>query len=476
MTDYKKLGLRIGLECHQQIEAGGKLFCRCPCVIKDENSDFKIKRSLRASASELGGIDQAALYELQKGKYFIYQGYKDINCLVELDESPCEELNKEALEIALQVSLLLNAKPLEVIQFMRKIVIDGSNVSGFQRTALVAVNGYIETSEGRISIPTICLEEESAKKIEDTEKYRVYNISRLCIPLIEIATGPDIKSPQGAKEAAEKIGMVLRSVKGIKRGLGSIRQDVNLSINSHPRVEVKGFQDLRSIPKVAEYEIKRQLSLVKKKQKLKSEVRKAEPDFTTSFLRPMPGSARMYPETDVPLIYITKSELEKIKIPELIADKVGNLEEVYGIQPEIAREIIKKEINFDHFVTEYRNIEPNTIARILVEAPKEIKSRLNLDISKLTEDNFHAVLELINENKINKDSALDVLADLIKFGKINLEKYETISDSELEIEIKKIIQEMKGAPFGALMGEAMKKLKSKAPGNKIAELIKKYSK
>src|SRR3989338_2009700 len=267
-SKYEKIGFKAGLEIHQQTEHGGKLFCRCPCIIKDDNYDLTFRRSLRASASELGEIDHAAMYELAKGKYFVYNGYNDTNCLVELDESPPEELNKDALNIALQVSLLLNAKPVDAIQFMRKMVIDGSNVSGFQRTALVAINGYIETSEGRISIPTICLEEEAAKKIEDNEKFRVYNLSRLGIPLIEISTGPDIKSPQGAKEAAEKIGMVLRSVKGIRRGLGSIRQDINVSIKGHPRVEIKGFQDLRSIPKVVEYEVNRQQQLINSKQEL----------------------------------------------------------------------------------------------------------------------------------------------------------------------------------------------------------------
>ncbi len=473
MVKLKNLDLKIGLECHQQLDTG-KLFCKCPCIIKDDQPDFTIKRYLRASASELGEMDAAALYELQKGKYFIYQGYNESNCLHDIDEYPPEELNKKALESALQVALLLNAKPVDVIQFMRKVVIDGSNVSGFQRTALVAINGYIETSEGKISIPTICLEEEAAKKIEDTNEYRIYNISRLCIPLIEIATGPEIKSSKGAKEAAEKIGMILRSVKGMKRGLGSIRQDINLSIKGHPRVEIKGFQDLKSIPKVAEYEIKRQLNARKKKQRLKSEVRKAEPDLTTSFLRPMPGAQRMYPETDVTLIKITKEMLQKIKIPELISEKVESLEEIHNLQPEIARELIKKEINFDHFVSQYRNIEPQTIARILIEIPKEIKSRLGLNTSKLTEDNFHAVLELINENKTQKEAALDVLADLIKDGKININKYKAISDQELENEIKNIIEKNKVVSFGALMGIVMGKLKGKVEGKKVSELIKKF--
>src|SRR3989338_10942969 len=178
MLDHKGLGLKTGLEIHQQLD-GKKLFCKCSVNIQDTKPDFEIQRNLRASQSELGKLDKASLYELKKGKYFVYQGYNNSNCLVELDESPPEELNKEALGIALQVSLLLKAKPVDVIQFMRKIVIDGSNVSGFQRTALIATNGQIDTSQDIVHIPTICLEEESAKKVEDSGTYRVYNISRL---------------------------------------------------------------------------------------------------------------------------------------------------------------------------------------------------------------------------------------------------------------------------------------------------------
>jgi Glu-tRNA(Gln) amidotransferase subunit E-like FAD-binding protein len=473
--NFKELGLKIGLEIHQQLD-GHKLFCKCPCLIKDDNYDFTIKRHLKASSSELGEIDQAALYELQKGKYFIYKGYNDVNCLVELDENPPEELNKKALEIALQVSLLLNAKPVDAIQFMRKVVIDGSNVSGFQRTALVATDGYIETSEGKITVPTICLEEESAKKLEDNKEFRVYNISRLGIPLIEIATGPEIKSPQGAKEAAEKLGMILRSVKGVKRGLGSIRQDINLSIIGHPRIEIKGFQDLRSIPKVAEYEMNRQLQLTKNKEKAKSEVRKAEPDFTTSFLRPMPGADRMYPETDVPLFYLSKEFMKTIKLPELIADKVESMQETYKLAPELAREIIENNIEFDHLVNNYRNLDANTIARVIIETPKEIKTRLKLDPTKLRETDFHNVLELLDTNKIKKDVVLDVFAELITEGKVNLEKYKGISDKELEEEVKKIVHNNSTVNFGGLMGLIMAKFRGKVDGKKVSELINKYKK
>ena len=227
--DYKSLGLKCGIEIHQQLE-GRKLFCSCKTEIRKGNPDFTVKRRLRAAAGEAGEIDIAARHEEEKGKEFIYHGYDDINCLVELDEEPPPPMNQEAIKTTLQVAKLLNAKIVDEIQVMRKTVVDGSNTSGFQRTALVAKDGFVKVGGKRIGIPTICLEEEACQIIERKKEYDVYNLSRLGIPLVEIATAPDIETPEECKEVAAKIGMVLRSVPGMKRGIGTIRQDVNVSI------------------------------------------------------------------------------------------------------------------------------------------------------------------------------------------------------------------------------------------------------
>ncbi|MBI4453397.1 Glu-tRNA(Gln) amidotransferase subunit GatE [Candidatus Woesearchaeota archaeon] len=266
--NYKSLGLIVGLEIHQQLE-GKKLFCKCPTEIIDTEPDLKIKRRLRASAGEMGEIDEAAKHEQLKEKHFVYHFYKKANCLVELDEEPPHNVNKEAMEITLIIAKLLNAKPVDEIQFMRKTVVDGSNVSGFQRTALAAMDGLITTNEGKIGIPTICVEEESAKIVQKTHEFDVYNLSRLGIPLIEIATSPDIHSPQQAKECAEKLGMILRSTGKVKRGIGTIRQDINISIAGGSRVEIKGAQELKLIPTLVEYECLRQQKIITLKGKLK---------------------------------------------------------------------------------------------------------------------------------------------------------------------------------------------------------------
>ena len=265
--DYKSLGFKCGIEIHQQLDTH-KLFCSCPSEIREDEPDIIVKRKMRAVAGEIGDVDPAALHEFLRGREFVYQAYSDTNCLVELDEEPPHPLNEEALDIALEISLLLNARPVDELQVMRKTVIDGSNTSGFQRTILIAMDGYLDTEMGKIGIPTICLEEDAARKIEEKKDVTVYRLDRLGIPLIEICTTPDIKSPGHAREVAEKLGMILRATGKVKRGLGTIRQDLNVSIKDGGRIEIKGVQDLRLIKNVLRREVERQLMLIKIKEEL----------------------------------------------------------------------------------------------------------------------------------------------------------------------------------------------------------------
>ena len=269
--NYEKIELKSGLEIHQQLNTG-KLFCNCPSVLRNDEPIYKIKRKLKAVIGESGSIDIAAEHEQKKGQTFEYLVY-DTNCLVELDEEPPHEINKEALKIALQISHLLNCKIVPVTQVMRKTVIDGSNTSGFQRTAVIAYDGYVETSIGRVGIETVAIEEDSARKIISRDEFVTYNLDRLGIPLVEITTKPEIKTPEQIKEVALKIGEILRAC-NVKRGIGTIRQDVNVSIKGTKRVEIKGFQDPKIMIKTINEEIKRQQSCLEEKI-CESEVRRA---------------------------------------------------------------------------------------------------------------------------------------------------------------------------------------------------------
>jgi glutamyl-tRNA(Gln) amidotransferase subunit E len=262
-----EIDMKIGFEIHQQLDSK-KLFCASPSELREKGAEYEIRRRLRPTQSELGVVDEAAMKEFLKGKSFIYKVYNDSICLVELDEEPPRGPNEEAVEIALTMALLFNAQIVDEIHFMRKVVIDGSNTSGFQRTAIIAFDGYLDTEEGRIRIPTICLEEEAARKIADENLTTTYSLDRLGIPLVEITTDPDIKSPRQARDAALKVGELLRATGRVKRGIGTIRQDINVSIPEGARAEIKGVQDLNTIPKLIETEVDRQHGLTEIKAKL----------------------------------------------------------------------------------------------------------------------------------------------------------------------------------------------------------------
>ncbi len=269
---YAKLGLMVGLELHQQLDTSRKLFCHCPTVIRDDAPDGTFVRRLRPTQSEMGEIDPAALFEFQKKKRFCYEYYYDSTCLVEADEEPPHNLCEDAIDICLTMSQFLKSSPVDEIHPMRKIVIDGSNTTGFQRTTIVANGGEIIVDGKPIGIQTICLEEDAARKIADDEKnnMRIYRLDRLGIPLIEVATDPDIRTPSEAQEVALAIGILLRSTGRVKRGQGTIRQDVNISIKDGAIIEIKGLQQLDMLSTLVELEALRQEKLLEIRDTLKN--------------------------------------------------------------------------------------------------------------------------------------------------------------------------------------------------------------
>jgi len=262
----------VGLELHQQLNTQRKLFCHCPTAIREEEPDGKFVRRLRPTQSEMGEIDPAALFEFQRQKRFCYEYYNNTTCLVEADEEPPHDLCEEAIDICLIMTEFLKSKPVDEIHPMRKIVIDGSNTTGFQRTTIIANGGKVVVGEKIIGIQTICLEEDAARKIADDDKnnMRVYRLDRLGIPLIEVATDPDIRTPEEAQEVALAIGLLLRSTGLVKRGLGTIRQDVNVSIKGGAIIEIKGFQQLDMLSTLVEFETQRQEKLLEIRDTLKT--------------------------------------------------------------------------------------------------------------------------------------------------------------------------------------------------------------
>lgn len=276
--DYEKLGLKMGLEIHQQLNTEQKLFCPCECNLTTKKPDTNILRNLRPTQSELGKIDRAAFEESRRQLQFLYQAYDHQTCLVEADEEPPHPLNPEALGLSLIIASLMNMKVVDEFHTMRKQVIDGSNTGGFQRTGLVATDGFLETHYGKVAIENLCLEEDAARRIGQKKNKTVFRLDRLGIPLVEITTDPSIKHPEQIRDVAYQIGQVLRSTK-VKRGLGTIRQDLNISIREGARVEIKGVQDLDLMPKMVENEVKRQINLIKIRDELQEREARVEDDI-----------------------------------------------------------------------------------------------------------------------------------------------------------------------------------------------------
>lgn len=478
VNDHSKLKFKCGLEIHQQLDANGKkLFCDCPAILRSDEPDFLLERKLHAVAGESGEIDVAAKYQASFGKTFVYSGHRENSCLIELDEEPPHQINSEALKTAVHIALLLNCKIIPLAQIMRKTVIDGSNTSGFQRTVLMARGGYVETSFGRVGIDTICLEEDSARKLK-TENDKVYwNLDRLGIPLVEIATAPDIKSPEQAKEAALYIGDVLRSCK-VKRGIGTIRQDVNISILNENRIEMKGVQDMRTFIKTVENEVERQKELHDKGTPTQSEVRNALPDGSSEFLRPMPGADRMYPETDLPLLKISRDFINECKkdMPVLRSQIAGELKEK-GLNEEMIKLMLSEDKldEFKSLIVYYNNI--NFIAKMILLFPKEVASKENKtleEVENVISEHYTEILKLLKAKKINETDVKHIFVKLI-----NGEKFEDVTNvekadsSEIEENILKIIREKPGLNANAYMGLVMTQMKGKIDGKVAMEIINK---
>ncbi|MBM4237451.1 MAG: Glu-tRNA(Gln) amidotransferase subunit GatE, partial [Euryarchaeota archaeon] len=535
-----------GLEIHQQLDTK-KLFCSCDSELTEDEGAILLRR-LRPTQSELGEVDRAALAEAEKRMRFRYHAPSRVSCLVEADEEPPHDANEEAISAVLTISALLKAKVVDEIHFMRKIVIDGSNTTGFQRTALVAVDGHIEANGRRISVPTICLEEDAARKVEVKGGEVTYKLDRLGIPLVEIATGPDLRSPQEVKEVAQRLGSILRATRKVKRGIGTIREDLNISIPGGARVEVKGVQELRKLPLYVEKEIERQKMLLMVRNRLRSrgvgpverkvidctpafehskskviqaalgkgggvfasplhgfagvlrspdggmwlgaelaqharskgvpgifhsdelpgygierdtvdrlremmglgaedafvlcaearskaesvldavvqrangaidgvpeETRDPLPDGTTSYSRPLPGAARMYPETDVRPITIGPDFIERIHecLPELPEQTVQRFVEEYGIHEQVASQLVREghEDLFEEIASSWGL--GAVAARTFLNTYPELE-REGIDPYAIPEDSIRRVFRSLHEGKIAKEGLPDLLRIVAK--------------------------------------------------------------
>ena len=582
--------VKCGLELHQRLNTVHKLFCKCSAR-ESGNKDNEIKRKLHPVASELGKVDIAAEFEAKKGASFHYDVYKEGSCLIEADEEPPAELNKEAIKTVLTFCSIVGADIVDEIQVMRKTVIDGSNTSAFQRTAIIGLSGSVKTEIGKIPLQTIALEEESCGIIGElageAERYR---LDRLGIPLIEIATAPVIRNGKEARIVAEQIGLMMRATGKVMRGIGTIRQDLNISVDGGARVEIKGVQTLEIIDKVVDNEIQRQNALIKLNEKIKAirkekekekhdklelvdvtemfkgtenlfireaiwrnekviaarfagmkglfgtelysgfrfgtelsgyaqaqgaggiihsdenmskyrfgseiqsmekklgvksgdgwimivgpadickramvavhdraylshvpeETRKADPDGHSYYLRPLPGSARMYPETDVMPLRITKQFIDEAAKETTDFESIKT-EIKRSLNSELADKIIRSEKLqlFKEIIEKIEGVDPTLVAVTLEDTTKSIR-REGLPVDQISDEQFIEIFSEYKKGLIVKAAIIEILRILAKApGKsiasiVKENKFDRINGAEL----KKLIEKEKIKDIGSLM-------------------------
>jgi len=266
--DYALLGLKSGLEIHQQLTTKKKLFCRCPAGHYSEKYHAEILRHMRPTLSELGEYDGTALMEFKTKKNIIYQLNKDTVCTYEMDDAPPFELNQEALDIALEITLMLQCNVVSELHIARKQYLDGSIPTGFQRTTICGIDGWIPYKDRKIGIIQLGLEEDACREVSDEGHFRTYKTDRLSMPLIEVVTYPDMRTPQEVADVAQLIRQLTRSTGKVNRGIGAVRQDVNVSIKGGTRVEIKGVPRIPLIPLLVHNEAGRQKALLEIRYKL----------------------------------------------------------------------------------------------------------------------------------------------------------------------------------------------------------------
>jgi len=611
--DYEELGLVAGLEIHQQLDTATKLFCACPTELREpEAADHTFTRYLHPTKSELGEIDDAALEESMVDREFEYLAY-DTTCLVEEDDEPPHRVDREAMETAMEIGQLMDMHVVDQVNVMRKIVVDGSNTTGFQRSMLVANDGEITTSDGPVGIEDMLLEEESCQRVEETDDGVRFSLDRLGIPLVEIGTKPDISSPEQAREAAQRIGMLLRSTGKVKRGLGTIRQDVNVSIAEGARIELKGVQSLDDIDDLVRNEVRRQVELVEIADELDErdaavgepadvtdvfegtesgviggaldsggevhavlldgfdglvgreiqpdrrlgtefsdhakrhgaggifhtdelpaygvtesevealreaveagpedavalvaddphtaelaieavveraetalegvpeETRDALQDGTSRYLRPLPGAARMYPETDVPPVEPDPSEVET---PELLTEKVARYEADYGLDSGLAEQVAYGQ-RWPLFESVVESGVDATLAAGVLESTLTELRRDDVAVETLTDAHLRETLEVVDGGEVPREgveallTALSEDPELTAAEAVEREGLGGVSDDEVREAVAEVVDrnaeqvqsEGMGA-FSGLMGECMGALRGKADGDTVSSVLR----
>lgn len=470
----KKYDTVIGLEIHAELSTKTKAFCTCD--------------------ASFGGDPNTHICPVCTGQ----PGALPI-------------INHEAVAYAIRAGLALGCDINRYSRFDRKNYFYPDLPKAYQISQLdlpLCINGKLELSTGTVvRINRIHLEEDAGKMVHDDyhgESWADYN--RCSVPLIEIVTEPDIKSPEEAAEFVSKIALYLKylDVCDAKMQEGSIRADVNVSLKPAgstvlgDRAEIKNLNSFRSIQRAIESEIARQTEILNEGGRVVQETRRFDDATgTTSSLRSKENANdyRYFPEPDIMAITFSEEDIEKAKseIPLLPHERVMKYTKEYGLTDEDARVLtLEKYLSdfFDETVSiypEYKSVS-NMFQTEIMRRVKET----DIEEVPISARDFAKVCEMADKNTVNRNDAKTIIRIMFEDGgepeeiaKANgfivVEDTNAIAEvvDALFAERPDLIEDYKNGKtnvFGFFMGQANRALKGKAtPMSVKAYIEKKFS-
>lgn len=476
MTEYEPV---IGLEIHAELLTESKMFCGCPVV---DSTSAPPNTAVCPVCLGMPGV--------------------------------LPVINEKAFEFAIMVGLALHCEIPEENQFARKSYFYPDLPKGYQISQYdlpLAIDGYVDIdlpdgSTKRINVRRAHLEEDTGKSTHLSDGSSLIDLNRAGVPLLEIVSEPDIRSPEEAEAYARKIRSILQYL-GVNTGdmsKGVLRLESNVSVRPvgseelRTRTEVKNLNSIRSLARATEYEIQRQGKLYDKGGQVLQQTMGWDENKQKTVAQRSKESAhdyRYFPEPDLPLVKISREQVEQIRahMPELPDAKQKRFVEDLGLTPYNAGVLVA-----DRTVAQYYEEavkaggDPTLVANWVIGEIFRLMNRDSIEREAINEIKIRPqqladLIKLIGEGVINNNTAKTVLdimyaegsdaAQIVKDRNLGLVSDESqLKDAVLAAlsnHPKEVERYLAGEEklMGFLLGQIMRSLDNKAPANVIKDIL-----
>ena len=348
-------------------------------------------------------------------------------------------LNQRAVDFASMISLALGCKVPDKVMFYRKNYFYLDLPKNFQITQYnaygitsIGVEGRVDYGIKSTKIRRVQLEEDPGRLIYDTSFYTLIDYNRAGVSLVEIVTDPDFAEPKDVRMFLNKITSIIEHLGvGDTKLDGSVRCDVNVSLEGGKRVEIKNVGSFRDVEKALGYEITRQKTMSVRDIEIKSETRhwdEARKVTKQSRAKEEEEDYRYFPEPDIPTIVLGNEFLSslKAKMPELPDERKIRFLKEYELSDHVSQVLIDNKELADFFESTVKiySSSPNEIANWIVsdllgfidDSKREegsLFSGLRIEAKHMAE-----LVKMIDQNIINRNIAKMILSQITKTGEM----------------------------------------------------------